>query len=138
MTKNQTNENSGNYRFNRICFSSRHLSLNQILIFEYRISAFVASKTNSTIFTDYNASFELTATLFPNLTDLCYADVNRAREAIHNFNNGNKTCSIFLEKLNASYNILKYTIENYDTSMELIMRTLLFRLIAVYQQITSL
>ena len=80
---------------------------------------FVNSKTNCTIFTDYNASFELTATPIPNLTDLCYADVTQ--EAIHNFSDGNK--NLFFISGKAKMPVitdLKYTIENYDTSMELI------------------
>ena len=79
---------------------------------------FVNSKTNSTIFTDYNASFELTATPIPNLTDLCYADVTQ--EAIHNFSNGNK--NLFYISGKVSYNIpdINFSTEDYQTSMELI------------------
>ncbi len=80
---------------------------------------FVNAKTNSTIFTDYNASFELTAAPVPNITDLCYADVTQ--EAIHNFSDGNKNLFFISGKAKMpAITDLKYTIENYDSYMELI------------------
>ena len=80
---------------------------------------FVNAKTSSTIFTDYNASFELSAMPVPNITALCYADVTQ--EAIHNFSNGSKNPFFISGKAKMPIiTDLNFTTENYETSMELI------------------
>ncbi len=80
---------------------------------------FVNAKTNSTIFTDYNASFELSAMPIPNITDLCYADVTQ--DAIHNFDNGMKNLFFISGKVKMPYiTDLSFSTENFQTAMELI------------------
>ncbi|MDD3322705.1 MAG: C10 family peptidase [Paludibacter sp.] len=73
------------------------------------------------VFTTFNASFELTATPVPNISDICLA---ASYDKIHNFSDGSKG-EFIINGLNNGTSLFSSSgigssIENYQTSMELI------------------